>query len=102
MTRYGPHAPEETPMAVVVLGPWKWPQPTLVDTPAAIVRQRAALNALAHVPRGVGGLPGFDPPAVHRPRPVQATAATPRGRARLVECAILARRGRPVPLMWGQ
>lgn len=97
MTRYGPHRPEDAPNGVVILGGESWPQPQVAVMPAALLRQRQLLNDLA---AGVGGAP---PSVVRssRPLPVQARASTERGRARLVECAILARRGRQVPLMWG-
>lgn len=91
MTRYGPHRPADAPDSVLVLHGNRrmgvQPYTTVEPLPAALVRQRRQLNQLA---AGV----------LVRPIPLVATAATARGRARLVQCAIAARRGQAVPLMW--
>lgn len=47
---YGPHDPNTAPDAVVVGRPGRWPSPPWEVRPLhpALVRQRAALNTLAH------------------------------------------------------
>lgn len=92
MTRYGPHRPADAPDSVLVLHG----NTTVEPLPAALVRQRRQLNQLA---AGVLVEAGPHRP-IGRPIPLVATAATARGRARLVQCAIAARRGQAVPLMW--
>jgi hypothetical protein len=98
VTTYGPHRDQDAPNAVTVLGPNRWPAAVVRPLPAALVRQRRELNERAR--RAALGLAPV-PPSGFRPLPVQARADNPAGRARLVECAQLARRGLPVPLMWG-